>query len=63
MTNLSVNGRGTFILKVFSSMLYSFLLQQQKMLGVALPSGIATPTFIIELFLYHLCMRLLEYIR
>ena len=29
-------------------MLYSFLLQIQKMLGVALPSGIATPTFIIE---------------
>ena len=34
-------------------MLYSFLLQIQKMLGVALPSGFATPTFIIEPFFYY----------
>jgi hypothetical protein len=33
-------------------MLYSFLLHKQKMLGVALPSGIATPTFIIEPLLF-----------
>ena len=54
MTNLSVNGRGTFILKVFSSMLYSFLLHKQIMLGVAMPSCIATPTFIIGSF-YFVC--------
>ena len=29
-------------------MLYSFFLNLQKMLGVALPFGFATPTFIIE---------------
>ena len=31
-------------------MLYSFFLNLQKMLGVALPFGFATPTFIIEPF-------------
>jgi hypothetical protein len=35
-------------MKDFSSMLYSFFLNLQKMLGVALPFGFATPTFIIE---------------
>jgi hypothetical protein len=35
-------------------MLYSFFLNLQKMLGVALPFGFATPTFIIEPVLFDL---------
>ena len=51
----STRGRGTFILKDFSSMLYSFF--PTKMLGVALPFGFATPTFIIEPLFYR-CLRI-----
>ena len=36
-------------------MLYSFFLNLQKMLGVALPFGFATPTFIIEPFFARSC--------